>query len=127
MCYILTGMRLTMGHRVCYRCWIRCNPSWLALKENVFQTKRAATVWSCHPPAFQHTYSSGSGVASITCIRSRDSVQAGSLVGLCHGQMLHPLRHCSLFASSDTVFALSSGHGKCGMQWLCTIILKAEL
>ena len=102
-------------------CWIRCNPSWLALEENVLQTKRAVTDLSCHPPAFQHTYSSGSGVASIMCIHS---LQPGSLV---LGQVLHPLRHCSLFASSDIVFALSSGQGKCDMQWWCTIILKAEL
>ncbi len=77
---------------------------------------RSGAGWLCfnRTTAGAGTWSGRGGVSA-----SQKSVRS-----LCHSvskrisdsfkPMLCPVRHYSVFNSSDTVFALSSGHGKCG-------------
>ena len=99
-----------MLHRFCRRCWRRCNYLPAALYTNFLPIKKSASISS-----WQHSYSARTGHPFVTCTRPRDADGLQSAPRSSGLQLLHALRQCSLFASSDTVFALSSGHGKCGM------------
>ena len=98
-----------MFHRFCRRCWRRCYHLPAVLETNFLPIKKfsaSISSWQHRYPTLRTGQPSG---AMYT--RPRDGFQPKSSCL----QLLHALRKCSLFASSDTVFALSSGHGKCGM------------
>ena len=106
-CCVLLGVA-QMFHRFCHRCWSRCNYLPAVLDTNFLPIKKSAPISS-----WQRSYPTRTGYPFVTWTRPQDGLQsAPRSSGL---QLLHTLRQCSLFASSDTVFALSSGHGKCGM------------
>ena len=97
-----------MLHQFCRRCWRGCNYLPAVLDTSFLLTTKSASISSC-----QRSYPASHPF--ITCTRPRNAGCLQSAPRSSGLQLLHALRQCSLFTSRDTVFALSSGHGKCGM------------
>ena len=108
-----------MFYQFCRRCWRRCNYLPAVLDTKFLPIKKSASISS-----WQYRYPT---LRTGTCTRPRDAGGLQSAPRSSGLQLLHALRQYSLFTSSDTVFALSSGHGKCGMCYHRWCILSSMI